>query len=465
MGLYRPVVRQMPLIGDLLIKSRARESLIDLRWAKLLLVIIDILIWNRSVASQTINDYFRPVAEDTANSPFDAAQRDAENRYNANGMFIGNYTIRPDLAHALGYNSNVDGVVGGRGSLLSETTASVRAESTLSRYNTFAFATLDNQRYLDVPSQSFTNWSAGLGGTVVVGRSTIEAQFTHQTLNQLPGAINVLNVPAPVAYRVDTATIGYIMVTQSRFKFEPRFTVAKYDYDNYTVGGTLNDQSYRNRVALQGSLTTRYEIAPQKDALLVLRGTRLIYATAGSNGAPKRDSTGGAVLTGLDFPAPGSNFRFRILAGLQLRQYDSRAYATQSPFIVEASVIWTPTRLTTVTLSARRDIEDAADDSIAGYTFNSVRLSVDHALRRNVLLNAFGEVQKAEFPSSTLNLPAKQLIEAGTAQTIYNTGVGATWLLNSNVRAIASFELSQHSGGGVTSYLSNVTMLTLGFRL
>ena len=82
-------------------------------------------------------------------------------------------------------------------------------------------------------------------------------------------------------------------------------------------------------------------------------------------GSRNANSNGGAILTGLDYPAPGSNFRFRVLAGIQTRVYVSSAYSNLTAPIVEASVIWTPTRLTTLTLLARRDIEDAADETIA----------------------------------------------------------------------------------------------------
>ena len=150
---------------------------------------------------------------------------------------------------------------------------------------------------------------------------------------------------------------------------------------------------------------------------------------------------------------------------MQVRNFVNPAYSNLTTPIVEASIIWQPTRLTTVTLAARRDIEDASDETIAGYTFTSARLSVDHEARRNVLLNAYVELLQADYPSSSINIPRQALPEAGTSQTIYSAGVRATWLLNRNIRAGASFDVSQHSGAATQSYLSTISMFTIGFRL
>ncbi len=419
----------------------------------------------KPAAAQVLDTYFEPYGADIRGTPtLDNSRGLALSRYEAGGVRAGSFIVRPNVVEGFGYNSNVQGFKGGRGSSFLDTTASVQARSDWDRNALFVGAALDDRRYFDVPSQNFTTWSANIGGSIDVGRDRIDARYDHQNLTQIPGALDFTSVSQPVAFRVDTADISYTARTSGRLTFVPELTVSHYDFDSFSSGTTRVDQSYRNRTVLQGALTTRYQIGAQQDALVVVRGTNIDYSSAGTVGQPKRNSNGFSILGGLDYPAPGSNFRFRVLAGVQARYFTAAAYKNLTTPIVEASVIWTPTRLTTVTLLARRDIEDPTDDSIAGYTFTAARLSVDHELRRNVTLIGFGEILQADFPSASVAGNGLTTREAGTTQTIYNAGAGANWLLNRYLRVGGQFSVAYRSGGG-NSYTSTLSLLTLGLRL
>jgi hypothetical protein len=200
--------------------------------------------------------------------------------------------------------------------------------------------------------------------------------------------------------------------------------------------------------------------------VLVLRGTEIDYNGLPA-GTPSPNSVGATVLAGLDYTAVGV-FRYRILVGYQVRKYASREISSLSAPTVEASVIWTPTRLTTVTATLRNDIQDAADQSISGFTYTAGRLSVDHELRRNVLLNAFGDIQRGAYPSTSAALADTLLAQGASTQTFYDGGLGVTVLLNRNVRLSARYVLGDHvySGTGlVGSYLESTALVSLEFRL
>ena len=61
----------------------------------------------------------------------------------------------------------------------------------------------------------------------------------------------------------------------------------------------LNDQGYNDRDSVQGSLTARYEFAPQRDAVLLVRATRVDYLRE-LVGTPQRNSNDFVMLAGLD---------------------------------------------------------------------------------------------------------------------------------------------------------------------
>jgi hypothetical protein len=74
---------------------------------------------------------------------------------------------------------------------------------------------------------------------------------------------------------------------------------------------------------------------------------------------------------------------------------------------------------------------------------------VDHELRRNVIVEAHGGVQYAQFLQ-------------GGSQTSLTAGVGATWLMNRNLRLSAAYNLIKQTGSNTASNPSNPTTITSG---
>ena len=120
---------------------------------------------------------------------------------------------------------------------------------------------------------------------------------------------------------------------------------------------------------------------------------------------------------------------------------------------------WSPSGLTTITGTLTRSIEDAAQEGVAGYTYTSARLEIDHEYLRNVLLHGGASLQRADF------------LQGGGAQTSYSVAAGVTWLMNRRMRISATeafTDLRSTQGqpaslGG--SYFRAVTLLTLGLGL
>ena len=120
--------------------------------------------------------------------------------------------------------------------------------------------------------------------------------------------------------------------------------------------------------------------------------------------------------------------------------------------------------MTTVTASARRDIQDAADDTIGGFTYTAGRIDVDHEYRRNILFNIHGQIQRAEDASHVSGLPS--FLQSGGSETLYNGGVGATLLLNRLLRVSATFDYNtQHADIGAASFNESVGLITVTFQL
>ena len=69
-----------------------------------------------------------------------------------------------------------------------------------------------------------------------------------------------------------------------------------------------------------------------------------------------------------------------------MRAFRASQYGTHQAPIAEGALIWSPSGMTTITATLHASIEDAAQETNAGYTYTRARLTVDHEYRRNVLL-------------------------------------------------------------------------------
>jgi hypothetical protein len=115
--------------------------------------------------------------------------------------------------------------------------------------------------------------------------------------------------------------------------------------------------------------------------------------------------------------------------------------------------------MTTVTGTLTRSIEDAAQEGIAGYTYTSARLTLDHEYRRDVLLRLSAGAQSADF------------LQGGGRSNGFSLGAGVSWLLNRHMRLSADYNFTdQRSTSSPTlqttgSYTRSIGLLTLRFAL
>ncbi len=381
--------------------------------------------------------------------------------YDYGGIRVGSVLVRSEYSEAAGYDDNVTGTSKGQGSSFVQSRLNLSAATDLSRYGAAVRLTVNDNRYLDQPKQSATDWTASAGGFYELGRDTVSLDYSHANLVQTPRDLDTPRLDKTIAYRVDTVQAGY-RITFNRLSLRPVLALQLYDFDDGTIAGQPYPQRFRNRVVAAPAVTASYEFSPGRTAVLVVRGLDASY-TNRPIGSTVRDFNDESVLAGLDF-ASGGPWRFRLLAGYEVRNFvSSRVKTIQAP-IVEGTVIYTPTGLTTLTGAVGRRIQDSADETTVGYTETSARFSVDHEYYRNVLLRAQGGFFLDEY-------------NGGGNQSLLSGGAGATWLVNRTVRLSATYDFTTRlsSGGGVvsltptlrssTGYSDNRYLLQLGISL
>ena len=368
--------------------------------------------------------------------------------YQEPGIRLGGVTLNPRLDESIGFDSNVNGVHNGPSSGFIQTSPSVTATSDWSRNRLGLQFGLDNYSYLGVHNENYTNVNVGVGGGLTIGRDTLDIGYTHLEQHERGTDIGAVASSTPVAYNVDVIRSDY-SIESGRFTFLPNVDVRRYQFSDATIQGINVSESYRDREVYTGGVTTRYELSQQRGLLLVVQGTTSQFDRT-QPGVPIPNSTTALVLGGVDYQASGP-WRYRLLAGGEFRQYQSPIYGNHTAPVLQADVIWTPTGLTTLTGYVRREIEDPQSEVTAGYNLTTISLTVDHEVRRNVLLQGRGSFQAGDF------------FNGGGSSTAYTGGAGVSWLLNPRLRLSADYDFTRQVGSNGSAFVntSNLSTATL----
>jgi hypothetical protein len=408
------------------------------------------------VHAELLSTYFPTGVPGYGNAPGVTVASRERPDFDPLGTRIDGFILRPQIEEGLGYDDNVFGGANKLGSWVLGTHPWLLVNSDWSRDSIGGYLGVDDLRYLDQPQQSQTNWTASLGGTLAVGRDELTLAVAHLGLHQNRTELDALPTDTPVAYQVNDVRAGYT-IALDRISVTPSLELSTYRYDSTTILGVPTPQAYRNRDVIQGAITTRYELTPERNLLVVIRASGSDYV-APQPGQPTRNSTGYQALVGFSDDSDAV-WRYRVLVGWEMRHFTAAQFGSHEAPLAEAEVIWNPSGMTTVTGSLTRSIEDAAQEGIAGYTYTSARLRLDHEYQRNVLLRFSAGVQHADY------------LQGGGQSNGFSLGEGVTWLLNRHLRLSATYDFTDQTGSNnptlqtTGSYTRSIGLLTLRFAL
>lgn len=369
--------------------------------------------------------------------------------YEPAGIRLGSFIVNANLSEALGYDSNPIGQPQAEPSLLVQSEGSLLARSDWGRHRVNFAAGVIDRRYPAQPQQSTTDWSAVLGGTYDIGRDQVGLRFAHVKGSQTPRDLNNPLLTGPASYNVNSVQANYSAIF-GRFALVPSVELGIWRYQDVMQDGAPVILTYQNRNVITANLVGRYQASEHRSLLVIFRGIQNAY-TAPLFGQPSRNSDGMDMLVGVEY-GTGGVWRYRVLAGYQTRQYASPAYPPLNGPMLEVNVIWQPTGLTSVTGSVLNTIAESPLTDNPNYTLSQARITVDHELQRNILMQARLEIDRATYPQN-----------AGSA-TFFTTGPSLTWLVNRRVRVVGSYDYSSRQSG-VSSYAESVALVRVRFGL
>jgi len=177
------------------------------------------------------------------------------------------------------------------------------------------------------------------------------------------------------------------------------------DYDSYDAGGQVG---YRVSAGAVAFVSASNELRRY-----------LVDAT------PRRDSDALEVLAGIESEITPLLFG-RVAVGFLRTRFSDPSVASRDSFAIDTRLDYLLTELTTIHLTARRTLRDAALLTAPATLVTNARLSADHELLRNVIVSPQVFYENADY--------------IGTTQSadLFGGGVDGQWLINRRLRANAS---------------------------
>jgi hypothetical protein len=317
-----------------------------------------------------------------------------EKPFDPTGIELGDLKLLPSIEEDLGYASNPSLLPGqNKASLYESTQGGLSFQSDWSRNDLHGSLTGGYADYFDAHEADSPNAAAVLGGRIDASRDlSFDGEGRFNLLTQTPGSVTL---PTGIAL----AAKGRPLVET----FDASLGGAqKFGDLTLSLHGTLDRTDYQDAMLAAGSteklssddyndwgLKARaaYQISPVISPFLEgVFDTRVYDQTVDFTGF-ERNSTGALGRVGATVALSGQ-LTGEASVGYGERHYrDPRLPVLRAP-LIDASLIWSATPLTTVTLKTSTSLADTTNAGDSGAVSRSYTIDVSHQLLRNLTLGA-----------------------------------------------------------------------------
>lgn len=309
-----------------------------------------------------------------------------EDPYAQLGVRAGAFLLKPAIDVSVGHDSNPARDQTRKGSAFYVIAPEFLAQSLWSRHELIANVRGNYTSYSATPTFDRPTLDAKLNGRIDVSRDTridLETRYLLSTDSpnspDLPTSVSKL--PFNHAYG---ATAG-VTHRFNRFEVAAKTTVDRYTYEDATLnnGATVSNQD-RNYdqygLALRGS----YELTPGVKPFVEIGTDTRVHDLSVDNTGVRRDSDGKTAKVGTTFELT-RKLTGEVSAGYLTRNYEDPSLRELRGYIADASLVWSPTALTNVKLTAASTADESTLSGVSGVLKRDVGVAVDHSFRRNLV--------------------------------------------------------------------------------
>jgi hypothetical protein len=379
-----------------------------------------------------------------------------DNPYAPTGVDVGSLRLYPYVEADTGYDTNPNyQAIDVKGSSFLHGETGLKLESLWSQNSLTADMHAGYWDYFQVSTANRPDVAGTVTGRIDVAKDTqinLESRLGIST--QLPGLAQ-LTVPGSVfiTNRPIVAGIGQTTGASQEFnrlKLDLRGSIDRFMFGNAAQSdGTellLSLDNY-NDYGLTGRAS--YELSPGLIPFVEMRGDQRVYDNTYDIDGFQRNSSGVAAKAGAKVDMTGW-LTGEVSAGYADRDYvDPRLPPIAAP-TADASLIYTATPLTKLTLTAATDLSETTLAYASGAVTRRVAGKIEHALLRNLLLTGQASYQINQYQGSPL------------VEQLYSTTLGAEYSLTRSIVIRGSFSrqwLTSNQAGD--DYTANVFLVGL----
>ena len=409
---------------------------------------------NRAANPDPIQVQPAPTVATVPQLPQKTRPRVEEDPFGPVGIGVGSLRLTPYVEGDAGYDSNPNrsSSASAKGSTILHTEAGLGLKSDWSRHSLTGELRAGYTDVLKDSSASRPDATGRLGLQIDVTRDTLlNFEIRGSIDTQRPGSTEL--TATTVKSRPIVATYGATAGATQNFgplSIGLRGTVDRTDYADATLtDGTSLPLSANNYTAYGTTGRIAYQVNPAIAPFVEVTADTRKRDQAIDPAGYARDSNGASIRVGSTFEVS------RLVTGQASVGYLHRDYADQrlaslSAPTFDASLVWTASPLTTVTLKGATTAQETTVTGVSGAINRALSVEVAHALLRNLKLTALGSLGETDYQGVSL----RERTLTGSLRADYNLTRSVV------VRGSFTHERLQSSAAG-SDYTANVFLLGL----
>jgi hypothetical protein len=359
-----------------------------------------------------------PLDDTTTGSVPRRAPAPAADPYAALGVRAGGFIVCPSVTVSAGYTSNAAGAAGGTGSGTATVSPEIAIRSDWAENEANLTIRGSYEKFLD-------GVTAGKPTAAVDGNVRIDGQDGWSTAFAAGYAFKTQSISDPnFPAGVDRPPGVHDLTSSLAFDRNTGPAVVQVEgsvdrtiYENGTSGGVVVPQGYRTNTLYGGRVRLGYETGASVAPFVEAELKRRTYDQTLDNNGLMRSGTVQAYRAGVMIDrAPVLSGE--VAVGYLRATFDDPVLAALATMVIDGSLVWSPSELTSLTLNAATSISPSTDPASSGSLVHDASIVFAYDWRQDVTFNG------------TASLRHEQYQGTGQVDTDYKAGLAATWKAN-----------------------------------
>jgi hypothetical protein len=299
------------------------------------------------------------------------------------GVRAGSFVQKPAIEVMGGYDTNASRAHIPRGSSVLTVAPELRVQSDWLRHELTADIRGTYSAYEAIPSLDRPHLEAKVNGRIDASRQThydLQGRLLVATDN--PGSPDVRADLARLPIYTTVGGTAGVAHRFNRLEVALKGSIDRTDYqDSKLIDGSTVSNDTRNYTQYGTALRGTYDLLPGVRPFVEVGADTRLHDSEFDAFGLQRDSRGMVAKAGTTFEL-GRKLTGEISVGYLTRTYQDPLLQDLRGLIVDGSLIWTATALTTVRLTAKSAADESTVVGVSGVLRRDAGIEVEHAFRR-----------------------------------------------------------------------------------